>query len=273
MKALAPVRRSILFSLATMAFWLLPALDVSADVTPPTQVSAVIIVDGVRVPALSGRIIKTGTIGAGGNCAGLDRTIEVRAPETVRFGAVELEVTGACQLKVASVTFDAAAHPGPSRPAGATTPSAGSIPASPLRASKASPLSLSFKAAALTTHEIWSDESFFEQFGLKVTETYNRFRYMEDTNSVYNETMWEAWCWHGPFGWTTDSCIWNDLSSPPSWINTNTYGAFHNECCGGIYHSLKANGWAQPGAWSYWCNFAGTAPPFWHDNCTGGRNF
>lgn len=265
--------RVLCLVLLTALAWIMPAFDVSAEAGPEVIPSAVVIVGGVRVPAVPGSFVAVGTRDAFGHCQGLDRVVEVRAPETIRYGSVELDVTADCRLRVVAVTFDRVAHLPPVRPADALTPSrVARADKVPLR--QASPPVLSFRAAAVVTHEIWSDESFFEQFGVKVTEVYNRFRYMDDGSSVYNQTMWEAWCWHDPFGWTTDSCLWRDYSSPPSAINTNTYGTFHNECCGGINHSLQANGWAQPGGiWTYWCNFGGTAPPFWHDNCTGGRNF
>jgi hypothetical protein len=263
--------RAVFVIVATAVAWIGPSINVSATAAPLAAPTAVVIVDGVRIPAVPGAIVKTGTADGQGNCLGLDRAVEVRASAETQFGSIELEVTANCTLRVVAVTFDRTAHLSPVRPAAALTPQAAQRDGT-LRSAAVAPI-LSFQAAAATTYQIWSDESFFEQFGIKVTEAFNRFNYLDNSSSVTNETRAEAWCWQDGVGWTIDSCQWRDFSSPPSYIYTNTLGSFHNSCCGGIAHTLQANGWAQPGGvWSFWCNFTGTAPLFWHDNCTGGRS-
>lgn len=266
-------RKSFFVALAVIALSLAPTVGIGrADAAPSvTAPEAVVILDGVRIPAIPGAIVKSGTLDSDGNCQGLARTVEVRAPLSTAFASVQMDVTSSCQLRVLAVAFDTVVHQAPMRPAGAVD--AVPKPRAASRAERRPVTVLAFQAAALIGHEIWSDHSFFEQLGVKVTEVYNRWQYSEDPYGVYLERRVEAWCWTDPFGWHIDSCTWNDLSSTPSWVNTNTHGDFHNECCGGIYHGLQANGWGQPGAWSFWCNFTGSAPPFWHDNCTGGRNF
>lgn len=244
--------------LATLALILLPqGLGLNALAAPVASPTAVVIVDGKRLPATLGRILKIGQPLPGGRCGGVDHIIEVRLPDPYVYFKVGVEVAEGCVLRVIEVEFRReAARGAPGWMA--------YLPGS--------------RAAAGALRRSWAHHYLHEQFHFATTEVYESFDYLENPDStVDNAFAVEGWCGTPGVGWTVQECYNNFLDWGPYQIKRFQYGSFVNSCCAeynNIRHSLRAESTAWYGGGTYTCGPVGTPGnllAFWHDHCEGGR--
>lgn len=252
------VRRCVLVVSAVIAITIVPVtLDVplAAAATP----SAVVIVDGVRITAISGLLLKQGVVDeANGICHEVDHRIEIFVPRTIVYSDVSVGVDRDCRLRVLEVIFETEHR----MPDG--TVIRANLNTGPTLRGRVAPGSIAY---ADTQHEMYGRHLMHEQAHITVSLAHRQFSYWEGPTSVYSPATTGAYCWVDGAGWNILACNgWNELTGP-SQVQEYTYGDFENQG-GSLRHHLGAHPQAWIGGYSMFCDGVGSSMPFgWHDHC------
>lgn len=117
----------------------------------------------------------------------------------------------------------------------------------------------------------WARESFYEQFGITVTQTHSEMTYWDDGTKVYGGAEASPYCWwRSGTGWYLISCTKTKSFNGPSVVYLSVKGTYDHNIFQ-IWHRTTATFRAEPGGkWNKSCAFEGTMPPYWYTKCEGG---
>ena len=197
-----------------LAFLLVPSgaaagqVPVSRDQASggPTQV--IIRVAGQQIAAVQGGLAAQGKLG-------LNNTCEFPVVEVVMSGSgssfdeVTLTPDKDCRLIVTKVAIGQPPVNGaPQSPAGGSmqAPSNAVTPGGLLHSSKSGKV-LAAPSLVNTQYHGYADASFYEQFGIKVTDTHTEISWWDNGSSVWGGQDYNSYCWwRSETGWYLVAC-------------------------------------------------------------------
>jgi hypothetical protein len=251
-------RSAALTLMLVLVVSLMPSLLVS-ETFAAGEPTAEIHFRGTTFAARQGQVVGSGTstIDADSGrtvCHGLDHEILASLPANVVHGQITLRATQDCVLRVSGVEFTS----------------------KPRTAKRVGPLDgFGFAAQAAVEHRIWSRHAMREYVDIWTTWVYQEFTYQEDLTlgAVWGVTPYQWYCAHDGVGWNFVECYPNTTQDGDQLVERYTFGRFHNNCCGGIDHTLKARPYAGPG-WSWRsCTHTGALPAGWELTCEFGQTY
>jgi hypothetical protein len=186
-------RKKLIFAFLALLIVLVPLYAANGQPrNPPERVD--VIIEGRRIAAAVGDIVATGLRTANGHCQFPSYLVEIGGNEP-GYASTTMRATKNCQLVVTEIQrqpFKEGVLP-PSPEGDLQAPVEEGVSSGEAGTADLAPDTVS--AAAAVRRFGWARESFYEQFGITVTQTHSEMTYWDDGSKVYGGAEASPYCW------------------------------------------------------------------------------